>query len=139
MANDQPNSSEYGFYATTDVTTGGMKIVGELSNVVVYRGRSPVPSQVGKVELVLDVCNERTEAFSIGAYKPIVERLFEQLQLEIPNGLLDAIDKRQAAGFDEVYGRVELVCQTHPPGFELELRIRPALQRGRQKKGRRPD
>ena len=113
------------FFITNEVeaTPGRLQYVGDLANTVTYHGTSRVTNQVESVEFGLDVFNERMANEAVEAYKPMVGRFFQRLGLKMPNGLREAVDRRQPFSANEAYGKVQLKRDEHRQGFGFTLNL----------------
>ena len=119
-----PFDGEY-FFITDDVevTLGRLQHVGDVANTIGYDGNSRVVNQIESVELELQAFNARTTDAAVERYKATVGRLFERLNLEMPDGLLDAVGERRPFAADEPYGKVKLTRDENKPGFGFRLNL----------------
>jgi hypothetical protein len=119
-----------GLYAcvsdTLEVTVAGYAYLGDIPNTIEYYAESAVAGQVQRIMLLADIYNEGEAQPTIDRFVIVVQKLFNNLGLVIPEGLIPAISNVTPMTFDLSFGKVTLVREAYRLGFGLNVIIEEA-------------
>ena len=116
----------YGCIAQLEVTPWGYTYVGDVPNMINLYAQSDVRERVERFQLNASIYNEQRGLPVVSRFKELTRTLFARLDLEMPEGLLAAIERGQSETFYTDYGTVTLTREAYNMGHGLSVDVEAA-------------